>query len=89
MSAAKHTPGQDWYERRHELEPGMVFKSCFGIVQLDQRTEGDGTQWDVLTWNAYAGCFSAEGCTVEPGDLEGEPIEATKSAIAKATGSAA
>ncbi len=35
----------DWYERRNELEQGMVFSSCWGIVKLERMVPGDGTQW--------------------------------------------
>lgn len=67
----------DWYERRNELEPGMVFRSCWGIVKLDDRVPGDATQWRVQSW--YAGHPSIPGyekggwfcddATIEPGDL--------------------
>lgn len=67
----------DWYERRSELEPGMVFSSDYGIVKLDQRVEGDATQWVVLSWYAgrpevkgyEQGHWSADDATIEPGDL--------------------
>ena len=69
--------GKDWYEHRHELEPGMVFTSCFGIVRLDHRKPGDGTQWVVDSWypgrpdvKGYEqGHWSCDESTIEPGDL--------------------
>ena len=83
MDEAKHEI--DWYARRSELEPGMVFRCVFGgFVKLDQRTEGDGTKWDVADWNDYTKGWSYEGSTVEPGDLQGEPIHDLPSAIARA-----
>lgn len=57
----------DWYERQDELEPGMVFTSVFGIVRLDQRVPGDGTQWMVETWDDR---WVADGNRIEPADLE-------------------
>lgn len=67
----------DWYERRAELRSGMIFRTHDGRVQLDQRTEGDGTRWDVLTWyeghpniKGYEkGRWSCDDETIEPGDL--------------------
>ena len=74
----------DWYERRHELEEGQVFQSCYGLVKLDHRKPGDGTQWVVATWNpgyppgeTYPGAapyWCYDESTIEPGDLEGEPL---------------
>ena len=64
---------EDWYARRHELEPGMVFDSLAGIVRLDRSVSGDATRWHVETgrhsytsgkWGWYC-----EDATVEPGDL--------------------
>lgn len=68
--SAKHTPGPDWYERRHDLDPGMVFL-CHG------------TRWTVADWHDG---WTHWGSEIEPGDLQGEPIENTPAAIAKATG---
>lgn len=68
----------DWYERQNELEPDMVFNSCWGVVRLDHRVPGDGSKWRVASWNAgyadKAGKIVARGwCydegTIEPGDL--------------------
>jgi hypothetical protein len=67
----------EWYERRNELEPGMVFKSCYGIVKLDRGVPGDGTKWYVATWYAgrpdikgyEKGSFCYDDGTIEPGDL--------------------
>ena len=58
----------DWYERRDELKPGMVFRSCWGVVKLDRRVPGDGTQWYVA--NRSGGSWSYEDGTIEPGDLD-------------------
>jgi hypothetical protein len=79
----------DWYERRHELDPGMVFQAIGGVVQLHSRVPGDGTRWSVLDWDARGKCWLSYGNEVEPGDLSGEPIEDTPDAIAKALGEAA
>lgn len=69
----------DWYERRHELESGQVFRDYEGEkVKLDRRVPGDGTQWYVATWNIgyfvndnnYANpswCY--DDTRIEPGDL--------------------
>lgn len=74
----------DWYSRRHELQEGQVFMTVDGIVQLDRTVEGDATKWAVLDWNPHRSYFASEGSTVEPGDLMGEPIADTQSAIAAA-----
>lgn len=56
----------DWYARRDELEPGMVFNSCWGVVKLDRRVPGDGTKWYAADWwNGWA----YQDTTIEPGDL--------------------
>ena len=61
---------EDWYERRHELEPDQVFKACDGsLVKLERRVPGDGTQWYVANWSDYAHAWLYEDSTVEPGDL--------------------
>ena len=76
----------DWYERRHELEPGMVFIDFQGCaVKLDRDVPGDGTRWYVANWlNGWA-YYDAQ---IEPGDLTGEPIPdelaAIEAAIARA-----
>jgi len=58
----------DWYERRHELEPDMVFTDYEGdLVKLDRRVPGDGTQWYVAVW--CNGGWSYEDHSIEPGDL--------------------
>jgi len=44
----------DWYDRRHELEGGQVFRCEDGsIVKLEHRKPGDGTDWIVQDW--YSG----------------------------------
>lgn len=40
----------DWYERRDELEEGMVFTTGGGeLVKLDREVPGDATKWFVAT----------------------------------------
>lgn len=62
----------DWYERRRELESGMIFRTASGVVQLDRPVPGDGTKWYVLAWNGDG--WSAYDDTVEPVDLIGAPV---------------
>ncbi|MFY2599357.1 hypothetical protein ACOTHJ_32805 [Achromobacter xylosoxidans] len=62
----------DWYERRLELEPEMIFRTASGVVRLDRAVPGDGTKWFVLDWNGDG--WSAYDSTVEPGDLIGVPV---------------
>ena len=58
----------DWYDRRDELRPDMVFADYEGcIVKLDRRVPGDGTKWYVADWNGRSWSY-CDG-TVEPGDL--------------------
>lgn len=58
----------DWYERRNELQPDMVFTDYEGdIVKLDRRVPGDGTQWYAGVW--ANGSWTYDDHTVEPGDL--------------------
>ena len=69
---------KDWYEYRDELESGMVFTSCYGIVKLDHRKPGDGTDWVVQTWyrghlgvpGYERGHWSCDEDSIHPGDLE-------------------
>jgi hypothetical protein len=64
----------DWYERRDELKPGMVFKTQLGdIVKLDRRVPGDATQWYVEDWSNGWGCYDS---TIEPGELD-TPLPST------------
>jgi len=64
---------EDWYERRDELDPGMVFKSCYGIVKLDHRKPGDGTDWIVADWSPSSinprGSWAHYESSIHPGDL--------------------
>lgn len=63
-----HTKAVDWYDRRDELEPGMVFEDIYGdLIMLDRRVPGDGTKWYVADWWGNSWCFM-DG-TAEPGDL--------------------
>lgn len=58
----------DWYERRHELEPGLIFRTKEGsVVMLDRCVPGDGTKWYVADW--WNG-WSYMDATIEPGDLK-------------------
>lgn len=69
MNTAAATEHEDyWYEHRDELRPGMVFKSFFGIVKLDHRRPGDGTQWIVADYDGKGGWYFMDA-SVEPGDL--------------------
>lgn len=61
----------DWYDRRHELEPDMIFRIHDGYVMLDRRNPGDGTQWIVADWHDG---WSYYDSIIEPGDLIGDPI---------------
>ena len=56
----------DWYEQRDKLESGQVFMANQGIVKLDRRVPGDGTQWYVAEWSDG---WVYEDNTIEPGDL--------------------
>ena len=57
---------KDWYEHRHELQEGDIFHTDEGLVMLDRRVPGDGTQWYVADW--FDG-WSYMDSTIEPGDL--------------------
>ena len=62
----------DWYERRDQLEPGMVFKlEDDTYVRLDRRIPGDGTDWycDVWIESDTGGHWSGEDYRIHPGDL--------------------
>ena len=63
--------GPDWYERRHELKAGMIFNTRDGVVMLERTVPGDGTRWYVADWNQG---WSHYDSTIEPGELEGEPM---------------
>lgn len=76
-----------WYEHRHELEPGQIFRSYDGsFVKLDRQVPGDGTRWYVADWHKgfpgtdrFRECkphWSYEDSTIEPSDLRGAPIAA-------------
>lgn len=74
-------PGH-WYLHRNQLQCDMIF-ACDDtgdaprIVQLEQRTEGDGTRWDVSTWCPHRKkWYSEPGDTIEPSDLIGNPLPA-------------
>lgn len=42
----------DFYQRRDELRPGQVYRTCVGnIVRLARHLPGDGTDWLVETWD--------------------------------------
>lgn len=58
----------DWYDRRDELRPDMVFIDIQGSkVMLDRRVPGDGTKWYVADW--WGGSWAFMDSTIEPGDL--------------------
>lgn len=58
----------DWYERRHELEPGQRFRLHDGsVVELDRTVPGDATQWYV--YDIEGDAVFHEDRTIEPGDL--------------------
>lgn len=68
VSADTEQGGEDWYERRNELQEGQVFINYTGDrVKLDRRVAGDGTKWFVADW--CSGHWSYEDSIVEPGDL--------------------
>lgn len=59
-----------WYDNRHKLRPGMVFRIYDDdVVMLDRTVPGDGTRWYAATWNAYSNGWTYDDFTVEPGDL--------------------
>jgi hypothetical protein len=61
-------PGQDWYARRDELRPGMVFLDHDGDrLRLDRTVPGDGSKWYADTYGN--GTWFHDDHTVEPGDL--------------------
>ena len=60
--------GEDWYERRNELEADQVFRLHDGsTVKLDRRVPGDGSQWFVASW--WNGSWAYMDSAIEPGDL--------------------
>lgn len=60
----------DWYERRHELRTGQVFRLRDGsLVMLDRSVPGDGSKWYVADFD-LSGNWSYMDSTVEPGDLD-------------------
>lgn len=62
-----------WYENRHQLEPGLIFRTSNDIiVKLERRVPGDGTKWYVA--NRHNGGWIHEDDTIEPGELCGEPL---------------
>lgn len=77
---------KDWYQYSSDLRPDMVFHAYDGgLVMLDRRVPGDGTQWYVANWCPpierddvdpiyRTGHWSYDDSTIEPGDLVGEPI---------------
>lgn len=58
----------DWYENRHRLKPGMVFRTFDGIVKLDRSVPGDATAWYVADWDGQSWGFW-DG-TAEAADLD-------------------
>lgn len=65
---AKGARGEDWYKRRDELQPGLIFLTHEGsVVRLDRMVPGDGTKWYVADW--WNDSWSYMDSTIEPGDL--------------------
>lgn len=70
-------PRIDWYERSDDLQSRMIFDSCYGIVRLDRRVPGDGTDWYADVWidgrpgvpGYENGHFSCEDARIHPADL--------------------
>lgn len=63
----------NWYERRHELRCGQVFRDYEGdLVKLDRTVPGDGTKWYVATM--WGDSWAYTDHTIEPGDLRGLPV---------------
>jgi ribonuclease I len=63
------TATTDWYERRDELQPGMIFHTQDGsVVKLDRRVPGDGTDWYVLDFS-WSRNWSDEDSRIHPSDL--------------------
>lgn len=83
MSDIKES-GDYWYDHRHELEAGQVFRMFDGCAaKLVSRVEGDGTKWTVADW---MDAWFYEGSEIEPGDLRGDPIEDKAASINAALG---
>ena len=60
----------DWYDNKHELEPGQVFTTKDGLVKLDRRVPGDATKWYMADWlGGWLGGWSYNDSTVEASDL--------------------
>ena len=58
----------DWYERKGDLRPDMIFRHNDGtLVKLDRTVPGDGTKWYVADWTGRGWAY--EDGTIEPGDL--------------------
>lgn len=58
----------NWYENRHELECGQVFRDYEGdLVKLDRPVPGDGTRWYAATW--WNGSWAYMDHEIEPSDL--------------------
>ena len=61
------TASEYWYEQRHTLCEGQMFRAVDGdIVKLDRTVPGDGTRWYVADWNNG---WSYYDSTIEPSDL--------------------
>lgn len=57
-----------WYENRHELRQGWVFRTLDdSIVMLDRRVPGDGTDWYVA--DQVDGSWAYYDDQIHPGDL--------------------
>lgn len=72
---------KDWYEYRHELNPGDIFLTTEdsgydymkqNFVMLDRRVPGDGTDWYVLDWvqKFSGGYWSNDDSRIHPSELK-------------------
>ena len=59
----------DWYEQRHELREGQVFRMYDGsVVKMDRTVPGDGSAWYVADW--WGESWAYMDTRIEPGDLK-------------------
>jgi hypothetical protein len=64
----------DWYSRRNELEPDMIFLDYEGyLVKLDRSVPGDASAWYVADWSM--GHWIYDDNKIEPGDLCEGPLK--------------
>lgn len=59
-----------WYENRDKLRPGLVVGlHDDSVVRLEERVEGDGTNWIVSDYNDEKGFFTYDNRRIHPGDI--------------------